>query len=317
MPHRHSLFAGQGGARGNAVANALTRDADLLLVLGARLGFNSTFHSNEYISARAKIIHIDIEASAVGRYFPVAQGYLSDASDAAEAITKSARAKNIDGENWRQWREKFVASRDELIAERKRESQNDATPMHPQRALAEIRAATPRDAITVLDTGNACLQAADRCAHYRCPSLLTPLDFGLVGFAYAAALGAAAASPSRPVIAVLGDGGFGFALAEINTAVRYRLPVVAVVLDNEAWGAEKAYQNEFFGGRLLGADLTNPSFADLAKLSGARGYKVETPAELTAALTEALKNKTPSVIHVKIDPTALSTLRKDLFASKN
>ena len=90
-------------------------------------------------------------------------------------------------------------------------------------------------------------------AHYQTPGLITPLDFGLVGFGYAAALGAQAAAPDRPVISIMGDGGFGFTMTEITSAVAYNLPVVAIVLDNGAWGAEKAYQMELFGGRLLGS----------------------------------------------------------------
>ena len=211
------------------------------------------------------------------------------------------------------WAECFHAGREALRAERAEEASNTGVPLHPRRALAEIRETLPRDAIVALDTGNACLQAADRLAHYQAPGLIAPLDFGLVGFGYAAALGAQAAAPQRPVVAVIGDGGFGFTMTEITTAVRYRLPVVAVVLDNGAWGAEKAYQNEFFGGRLLGAEIDSPPYDEVAGLCGAQGYRVEQPGELKSALTAALEERMPAVVHVKIDPTALKALRKDLF----
>ena len=89
--------------------------------------------------------------------------------------------------------------------------------------------------------------------------------------------------------------------------------MIAIVLDNGAWGAEKAYQLEFFGGRLLGADINSPPYDEYARLCGARGYRVEKPGELCAALTQALAERLPAVIHVKIDPAQLSTLRKDLF----
>ena len=167
-----------------------------------------------------------------------------------------------------------------------------------------------------MDTGNACLQAADRLAHYQCPGLVTPLDFGLVGFGYAAALGAKAASPDRPVISIMGDGGFGFTMAEITSAVRHKLPVIAIVLDNGAWGAEKAYQQEFFGGRLLGAEIDSPRYDRVAELCGAKGWFVDQPGDVEKALSEALGAGEPSVIHVKIDPHSLSTLRKDLFKAK-
>jgi len=311
MPGDHPLFAGQGGPRGNRVASRLTREADLILVLGARLGFNSTFHSHEYISADAKIIQIDIEGSAIGRYFPVELGIQADARAAAEAILE--QAGEIDTATWADWREAFRGDYAGLMKERDAEAANPAEPIHPRRALGEIRGALPRNAIVTLDTGNACLQAADRMALYQAPALVTPLDFGLVGFGYAAALGAQAAAPDRPVISIIGDGGFGFTLAEFTTALRHDLPVIAIVLDNGAWGAEKAYQQEFFGGRLLGADINSPPYDDFARSCGGKGYRVDKPGELSAALNAALAQRVASVIHVKIDPGALSTLRKDLF----
>ena len=313
MAHGHRLFAGQGGPRGNAVASRLTREADVMLVLGARLAFNSTFLSHDYIGADAKIIQVDVDGSAVGRYFPVALGIQADARATAVALLTEASAQGVTGEAWSDWVAAFRDDWSTLQDERAAEARNDAIPLHPRRALAELRDVLPIDAIVTLDTGNACLQAADRLAHYQTPGLITPLDFGLVGFGYAAALGAQAAARNRPVVSIMGDGGFGFTLAEITTAVSHDLPVVAVVLDNGAWGAEKAYQNEFFGGRLLGADISSPPYDEVARLCGARGFAVGQPGDLGPALKEALAGGRPAVIHVKIDPDALSTLRKDLF----
>jgi len=179
--------------------------------------------------------------------------------------------------------------------------------------FGELRESLPAEAIVTLDTGAMCLQAADRLRHDRAPGLVTPLDFGLVGFGYAAALGAAAAAPDRPVVAVMGDGAFGMTMIEITTAVQHGLPVVAVVLDNGAWGAEKAYQRDFFGARYLGADLVNPPYDQVARLCGARGYAVSEPGGTAAALRDALGAGEPSVIHVTVDPDAIQSLRKDLF----
>ncbi len=311
MPHVHPMFSGQGGPRGNRVASRLTREADLILAIGARLAFNSTFHSHDYVSATADIVQIDLEASAIGRYFPVALAIQADAKASVDAIR--AHAGDLEPSGWAAWNDAFTNDMASLLKERAGEASDPSSPMHPRRALGEIREALPADAIVTLDTGNACLQAADRLAHRQCPGLLTPLDFGLVGFGYAAALGAKAAAPDRPVIAIIGDGGFGFTMAEVTTSLRYDLPVIAVVLDNGAWGAEKAYQQEFFGGRLLGADIESPPFDKVAELCGADGYAADTPEALSDALARALAKGASAVIHVKIDPAALSTLRKDLF----
>ncbi len=311
MPHGHPLFAGQGGPRGNHVASKLMRDSDLILVIGSRLAFNSTFHSHEYISDAAKIIQIDIEGSAIGRYFPVALGIQADAKASIEAIL--SLTDKLDCSVWSAWHDSFRSDLALLSVERDAEAADLSEPLHPRRALGEIRASLPEDAIVTLDTGNVCLQAADRLAHYQSPALVTPLDFGLVGFGYAAALGAQAAAPSRPVISIMGDGGFGFTMAELTTAIRYDLPVIVIVLDNGAWGAEKAYQQEYFGGRLIGAGIHNPPYDDYARICGARGFRAERPGELSEALKQALAERNPAVIHVKTDPTQLSALRKDLF----
>jgi len=309
LPGHHPLFAGQMGPRGNRVANRLTRDADLLIALGTRLGFNSTFHSHDYVTSEGSIVQIDVEASALGRYFPVK----ADARASAEALLAGAQARGLTGSGWQAWTKEFQTERAALLAERQAEAQRDDRPLSPLRVFGELRENLPPETIVTLDTGAMCLQAADRLRHDRAPGLVTPLDFGLVGFGYAAALGAAAAAPDRPVVAVMGDGAFGMTMIEITTAVQHGLPVVAVVLDNGAWGAEKAYQRDFFGARYLGADLVNPPYDQVARLCGAQGYAVTEPGETGEALSEALGAGEPAVIHVKVDPDATYSLRKDLF----
>ncbi len=306
----HPLLAGQAGPRGNRLASRLTREADFILALGTRLGFNSTFHSAEYVNTHAAIVQVDIDAMAPGRYFPVTLGIVADAREAAGAFLASVPA----AARWQAWTGAFHDERRLIEAERESEARLTGMPLAPTRVLGEIRDALPRDAIVTLDTGAVCLQAADRLRFGRCPGLVTPLDFGLVGFGYAAALGAQAAAPGSPVIAIMGDGGFGLSMIELTTAVQHSLPVIAIVLDNRAWGAEKAYQRDFFDGRYVGADLLNPPFADYARLVGANGWRARRPGETARALLSALESDKPAVIHVDVDPDAIQSLRKDLFA---
>ncbi|WP_170328460.1 thiamine pyrophosphate-binding protein [Ruegeria arenilitoris] len=308
MRHGHPWFAGQAGPRGNRVASRLTKEADVMVVLGARLGFNSTFHSNEYVGSETRIAHVDVEGSAIGRYFPAEIAAQGDARLTAEALVDAASKPDCGP-----WRDVFCAEMENLRVERAKEAAIETLPMHPRRALAELRDALPENAIVTLDTGNTCLQAADRLAHYEPMSLITPLDFGLVGFGLSAAIGAKAAAPHRPVVAVMGDGAVGYTMIEIQTAISHDLPIVIVVLDNEAWGAEKAYQQEFYGGRLLGAEIKSPRFDKFAELCGGKGIWVEGPGGLGPALHQAISSGETTVIQARIDPGALMTLRKDLF----
>ena len=312
MRHRHPWFAGQAGPRGNRVASRLTKEADVMVVLGARLGFNSTFHSNDYVGADTRIAHVDIEGSAVGRYFPAEIAAQGDARLTAEALTTIGKRPDCDP-----WRESFRSDMESLWAERIEEAGIETLPMHPRRALAEIRDILPENAIVTLDTGNTCLQAADRLAHYAPLSLITPLDFGLVGFGLAAAIGAKSAAPERPVVAIMGDGAVGYTMIEIQTAISHKLPITIIVLDNEAWGAEKAYQQEFYGGRLLGAEIQSPRYDKFAELCGGQGIWVDGPGGMAAALEQAIASNETTVIQAKIDPGALMTLRKDLFKSQD
>lgn len=313
MATDHPLHAGQGGPRGNKVASNLTREADVILALGTRLGFNSTFHSNDYINAEAAIVQVDVDGSALGRYFPVAMGIVADARAAAQLLTTAAGKNDLSSQAWQPWLESFRQAKAALEEERRAEAKLEGKPLPPFRALGEIRESLPDDVIVTLDTGAMCLQAADRMRFGTSPGLLTPLDFGLVGFGYAAALGAKAAAPERPVVSVMGDGGFGMTMIEMTTAVQHGLPVVAVVLDNGAWGAEKAYQRDFFGGRYLGADLLNPDYAAFAEQIGAVGYRASAPGEVGSAMVDALASGKPAVIQVTVDPDAMFSLRKDLF----
>ncbi|WP_170407141.1 thiamine pyrophosphate-binding protein [Ruegeria arenilitoris] len=308
MRHGHPWFAGQAGPRGNHVASRLTKEADVIVVLGARLGFNSTFHSNEYVGSETRIAQVDVEGSAVGRYFPAEIAAQGDARLTAEALMDAASKPDCGP-----WRDAFRADMDSLRTERAKEAAIETLPMHPRRALGELRDALPENAIVTLDTGNTCLQAADRLAHYEPLSLITPLDFGLVGFGLSAAIGAKAAAPHRPVVAVMGDGAVGYTMIEIQTAISHDLPIVIVVLDNEAWGAEKAYQQEFYGGRLLGAEIKSPRFDKFAELCGGKGIWVDGPGELGPVLHEATSSGKTIVIQARIDPGALMPLRKDLF----
>jgi acetolactate synthase-1/2/3 large subunit/sulfoacetaldehyde acetyltransferase len=177
----------------------------------------------------------------------------------------------------------------------------------------ELRQIMPRYAVVTLDAGTMCLQATDQLRYYQAPGLITPLDFGLVGFSYAAGIGAKAAAPDRPVVTLMGDGGFAMTMAEITTAVQHDIATVAVVLDNGCWGAEKAYQRDFYNGRYIGADVLSPAYDQVAKLCGAEGYAASKPGELAAAVEAALASGRPAVVHAKVDPNAIVSFRRDSF----
>jgi thiamine pyrophosphate-dependent acetolactate synthase large subunit-like protein len=314
VPNDYRLYAGQIGPRGNAVATGLARSADVILALGTRLGFNSTFYSHDNISATARIIQADVDPSAVGRYFPVEVGITADAGELIGALlpaVKQAAAREA-------WIGPFLADRQALLADRASTAAAIEGALTPLAVCLAAQRALPRETIVTLDTGTCCMQSTDVIQTFGGPgSFLAPLDFGLVGFAYPAGLGAKAAAPDRPVLTIVGDGGFGMSMGEIGTAIGAGLSTITLVMDNGAWGAEKAYQRDFYGGRYVGADLVNPAFDQVAAAFGAVGVRARTADDVTAAVAQALRDDAPTIVHVPVNPDQIISLRRDVFAHRS
>jgi thiamine pyrophosphate-dependent acetolactate synthase large subunit-like protein len=312
IPCDHPLYAGQVGPRGNIVSSKLAREADVILALGTRLGFNTTFYSYDNLNRDALIIQVEIEPTAIGRFFPAGIGIWGDARKVAvQLAAEIGRLPSKDASS--RWTSNFQAERRTLIAERERAPEMLITPIQPDDLFRVLRGVLPRDSIITMDAGTLCLQATDKLNYFETPSLLTPLDFGLVGFSFACGLGAKAAAPERPVISLMGDGGFGMTSSELSTAVSCGLNTVTLVMNNQCWGAEKAYQRDFFGGRYIGADVLNPPYDKLAELYGARGFRVERPEDIEGAVSSALQCGKPAVVDIQMDPAALYSFRRDSF----
>ena len=312
VPFGHPLNAGQMGPRGNVVASRLVKEADVILGLGTRIGFNATFYSHDNINREARIIHVEMEPTAIGRYFPAEVGIMGDAPTVATQLRDALGRINTRG-SADAWVIGFQAEREAHLARRDAEAQVDAMPIHPSGLFRTLRQVLPKDAAVTMDAGTLCLQATDALNYWTPKSLFTPLDFGLVGFSFAAGLGIKLAAPDRPVVSLMGDGGFGMTVSELSTAVDHGINTVTLVMNNRCWGAEKAYQRDFFGERYIGADISSPPFDKLAELYGAKGYKAKTLDETAQAIEDALVCGKPSVIDVSMDPAALYSFRRDSF----
>ena len=315
IPFNHKLNAGQMGPRGNLVASKLVKNANVIIALGTRLGFNSTFYSYENINKKAKIIQIELEKRMIGRYFPVAVGIYGDAATIAEQLYKEIKKQNIVLDV-QKWTNNYLNERKNFLLGRDKFAQKNF-PIQPKSLFKQLRQVLPKNSAITLDAGTLCLQATDALEYYDPPSLFTPLDFGLVGFSFACGLGVKIAKPKKKVISLMGDGGFGMTISELSTAVEYKINTITIVLNNKSWGAEKAYQKDFYGKRYLGADISSPPFDKVAELYGAKGFKVKKVSEINQAVREALKINKPVVIDVDVDPKALYSFRRDSFKHRS
>jgi acetolactate synthase-1/2/3 large subunit len=172
--------------------------------------------------------------------------------------------------------------------------------VHPGRTIATLRRLLPDDAIVATDAGNFGLWLA-RHFRFRRPGTFLGPTSGAMGYALPAALVAALVHRDRAVVAVAGDGGFAMTMAELETAVREKARVIAVVFDNERYGTIRMHQDRRGTGVGLATDLGPVDFAAIARACGARGATVRTDAEFEPALRQALVADRPTVIHVKLD----------------
>jgi acetolactate synthase-1/2/3 large subunit/sulfoacetaldehyde acetyltransferase len=317
VPVDHPLNAGGAGPRGNPVATGLMRDADLILALGTRLGFNTARFTDEVVTPRSKIVQVDIDPLALGRYYPVELGIAGDAGAIAAGLAEIMEAIPADRVPWKARNERFVKDRQQLWRGREEIAGRQAQSLHPKTIYAELRKVAPRNAIFTIDAGTTCLQATDELPCHTVPSLIAPLDCGNIGFSYAAGLGAKVAAPERTVISLMGDGGFGMTMGEMTTAVQSQINSIALVMDNGTWGSEIAYQRDFYNGRIIGAHVLSPRYDEVMKLCGGTGYYVTGPGETADALSQAMKDGRPAVIHAKVDPDAVLSFRTDSLVKRS
>ena len=312
----YDLYGGQMGPRGNKIASYLVKNADVILAIGTRLGFNSTFYSYDNISESAKIIQVDIDPVAIGRYFPVEIGIQNDVKVFLENLISLIQNKVLKN-NSQDWVTNFKKEKINYYKERDKNADVNSKIIQPSGLFKELRNIMPKNSSITLDAGTLCLQATDEFNFYNPKSLFTPLDFGLVGFSFAAGLGVKLAKPDSTVFSLMGDGGFGMTVSELATAVHHKINTITIVMNNKSWGAEKAYQRDFYDKRYIGADISSPPFHKLAEIYGAKGYYVTELNNFREAVSDALVCNKPAVINVDVDPKALYSFRKDSFKHRS
>lgn len=316
FPASHELACGPLGYQGSKAAMRLIAKADVVLALGTRLGPFGTLpqYGLDYWPKDAKIIQIDVDSRVLGLVKAVSLGICGDARLAASDLLKRLQAaKGAPVRN---------TTRIEEIAKEQAAWSNEleslASPSEegriaPRRALTELAKALPPDAMVSTDIGNVCSVANSYLHFGQAPSFLAAMSWGNCGYSYPAAMGAKVGRPDRPAIAYVGDGAWGMSLAEVMTCVRENIPVVTVVFDNQQWGAEKKNQIDYFDNRFVGSNLTNPSFAEIARAMGAEGITVSHQDQVGDALRAAIASNKPTVLDVLLTRELAEPFRRDAF----
>jgi len=314
FPASHRLACGPLGYQGSKAAMKIVNQADVVLALGSRLGPFGTLpqHDMDYWPKDAKVVQVDIDHRMLGLVQEVEVAVHGDAGAAATEIL--AMLKNMDVAS--------AGNRGERLAELSKQkeawgteltqwSSSDVDPMAPRRALRELEKAMPDNAMVTTDIGNICSVANSYLNFDRPKSMFAAMSWGNCGYAFPTAMGAKVASPDRPAIAYVGDGAWGMSLAEIMTCVRENIPVTAVVFNNGQWGAEKKNQIDFYDDRYVGTNLTNPSFAEVAKAMGGGGIVVDSADQVGDALVEAADSGKAGVLEIMVNQELGDPFRRD------
>lgn len=277
--HTHAV----GTAWVNRRLHPTIQDADVILAVGTRL-------HNSGADPGQRVIHIDANPEEPGTHFPGAYGIVGDARLALEALLAE-----LDGLSPR-------ASRASELQAVRAGVEAELRKVGPQAELADtLRAALPEETIVVPGTTTVGYMCHMLFPVYEPRTYLSSSYMGTLGFAFPTALGAKVARPERPVVSLIGDGGFLFAASELATAVQHDIAVVTVVFNDGAYGNSNRDQRERFGGREIGTLLRNPDFALLARSFGADGTRIEGPQQLGGALREALAGGRPALIECPMD----------------
>eukprot|EP01096_Ripella_sp_DP13-Kostka_P011430 TRINITY_DN4611_c0_g1_i1.p1 TRINITY_DN4611_c0_g1~~TRINITY_DN4611_c0_g1_i1.p1 ORF type:complete len:696 (-),score=276.28 TRINITY_DN4611_c0_g1_i1:84-2027(-) len=321
FPSAHPLAVGPLGYQGSQAAMHLIKDADVVLALGTRLGpFSTTpqYGFDYWPTNTAKLIQIDANPRNLNLTRPADLAINGDARLAAQEIlshitslinnfSSSQKTSFLSSATDRQQRvaaakAKWTSTLDDMTFSLPHGGSGLCKPRH---ALRELEKALPHNAVVATDVGNICSVSnsylkfgkdwngatTDPSSSCYDPSFLAAMTFGNCGYSFPAAIGAKVAKPNRPVFSYVGDGAWGMSLNEVLTCVREKIPVTAVVFNNQQWGAEKKNQVLWFGDRYLGVNLENPSFAAIAKSMSAEGIVCSNESQIGDALKKATKDQ--------------------------
>ncbi len=289
-------YAGDVGIGINPALAARVRAADVLLVVGPRLGEMTTsgYTLLDVPHPKQTLVHVHPGAEELGRVYQADLPILSGMAQFAAAVRDLRVAAS-----WSDW---CADARADYEAWQRPGSMPG--PVDLAVCLAHLRERVP-DAIVTNGAGNHTVWVHRFWRFHEFPSQLAPTS-GAMGYGVPAAVAAKVVRPDRTVVCFSGDGDFLMAGQELATAVQYELPIVILIVDNGMYGTIRMHQERHFPGRVVGTDLVNPDFAAYARAFGAHGETVEATAEFPAALERALEAGIPAVITLRIDPEAIT-----------
>ncbi|WP_042345529.1 acetolactate synthase large subunit [Bacillus massiliigorillae] len=294
FPAEHPLFVGMAGMHGVYAANMALYESDLLISIGARFDDRVTGNLQSF-APHATVAHIDIDPAEIGKNVPTAIPVVGDAKETLISLIKQ-NGKKSESSEWRatidSWKERYPLHYD----------RDKTDVLKPQKVIELVHELTDGDAIVVTDVGQHQMWSAQYYKLNKPDAWVTSGGLGTMGFCVPAAIGAQLADRSKTVIAVVGDGGFQMTSQELGVMAEMNLPIKIVILNNNALGMVRQWQELFHNERYSHSLLTSqPSFVKLADAYGIKGFQASTSEEAEAALREALNTPEPVLIDMRVE----------------
>ncbi|MDP6377725.1 MAG: thiamine pyrophosphate-binding protein [Pseudomonadales bacterium] len=300
MPPDHPLHGGTFNVLAAAPMVGLP-PPDTVLMLGARFGLFTAGRSEAIVPESATIIQVNVEAADIGRIRNVRLPIVADVRETLIALTSALGDETLP--DWGEWATgigNLKHGMDMLYGDWNEE---DGKPVHPYHAVKAIAEACPEDTLFIGDGGESHLWI-QHVARVNIPGgLITHGYLGCLGIGPGMAMGVQRAYPDNPVVLVTGDGSAGFHIQEFETMVRHGLPVITVILNNQAWGMSWHGQRAMFGhNRTVITKLEDSNYEEVCVAFGGNGERASTVAEIKDAMARALASGVPTCINVSIDP---------------
>jgi acetolactate synthase-1/2/3 large subunit len=305
FPEDHALSLGMTGIWGTRIANETARHADVILAVGTGFGEAdcSSWNPNYTFSIPpSKLIQIDIEPQEIGKIYPVDVGIVGDAKATLRELGDALRVRKVKGNASRA--QAIAKGKAEWEVELAKEQRNSGKPIHPARLLNEISRVASPDTIFVTDVGWNKNGAGQQLVARQPQRFITSGGMATMGFAPAAAIGAKIGAPDKPVMCLVGDGGFLSVVGALTTSVELGIPVVWVLFNNFCFSTIRTVGTTYFN-NAYGTEFTtpdgkpyNPDFVQLAQAFGIEAARVQEPDDLPAALTKALSSGVPYLLDV-------------------
>ncbi len=300
----HPLAVGVVGSNGGTpFTRSIVERADTVIFIGCRAGSVTTERWRHPAPGTAKIVHIDIDPAVIGTNYRTDAGIVGDAKLVLAALGRAVSAGKPDLAKRTLTAADVAAARKEKRAAFEALARSNDTPIKPERVVAELQAVLPRDAVVVCDPGTPCPYFS---AYYDFETpgrhFISNRAHGALGYSMSASVGAHYGRPNAKVVAVMGDGSFGFTAGEMETIVRLKLPITMVVISNAVYGWIKAGQRTGFGERYFSVDFSRTEHAKVAEAFGVKAWKVTEPGELRKTLAAAVEHGGPTLVDVITQP---------------